>query len=212
MGDALHCFEYGELSSALIRRSEADVRRLLGQSSDYIYERGHQGQTPLHISAGWPQGLNILFELAGDLCRSIINTVESTGIAPINCAIHLHQTESIIILLKHGAAIDLEDTSVYFPTNRDGETDPQTKEVCDLLAATLANRRKELLQYALMQLAESDVVRFDLRDISMLQHNAFEVVETMKSKGIQLPVMCGSVRQGLASMLLIRIGMDTHLC
>ncbi|KAF4809396.1 hypothetical protein CGCTS75_v014768 [Colletotrichum tropicale] len=195
-GDVLHCFDYGNLSSALIRGSETDVRRLLGQSTDYILEKGHQGQTPLHISAGWPLGLNILFELAGDACRSIINVVESTGIAPIDCAIHLHQAESIVILLKNNAAIDLEDPSVYLPTVWNGHARRQTKEVCDLLAVTLADRRKRLLHFALDQLPKSELVRLDLWNISMLQCNAFEVVQAMKSNGIQPLAVCGKVQRG----------------
>ncbi|KAL3304133.1 Ankyrin repeat protein [Colletotrichum asianum] len=195
LGDTLHCFDYGELSSALIRRSEADVRRLLSQSRDHVLERGHHRHTPLHLSVCWPLGLRILFELANDTCVSIIDATDSAGLTPLKYAINWSQFESVAILLEHNSAINLEDISSYAPRFVK-RTKPEDKKICDLLAATLVARRTDMLQYALKHLPESEVAGFDLRKMSFLKENAYEVGQSLKSKTACLPASFKDVGPG----------------
>ncbi|KAF4814479.1 hypothetical protein CGCSCA5_v007872 [Colletotrichum siamense] len=210
LGDIWEGFEYGELSSALIRRSKSDVRRLLGQSVEYIFERGHGQQTPLHVATWWPQGLEILFELANEACVSILHATDDLGLTPLQYAISWPQPKSVALLLKENATLDFEDSSAYSPGNFAGDLRQHNKEVCRLLVAALLDRRTKMLQYALEHLPESEVVRFDLRNRSFLNGIAFEVGESIKLHTTRLPEIFKDVRPGLASMTSIRVGMDAR--
>ncbi|KAH0430481.1 hypothetical protein CcaCcLH18_07758 [Colletotrichum camelliae] len=196
LGDALHCFDYGELSSALIRRSEVDVRQLLGQSLEYMFERGHHKQTPLHISVYWPQGLAILLELAKDACASVIDATDSAGHTPLHYAIYWANAESVTLLLEQNATIDLENTSVYVPFLDVEHARARRKETYHLLTRVLVDRRTEMLRYALEHLPESELVRLNLRNMTFLKDTAFEVVESLKLNLVRLPAIFENVRPG----------------
>lgn len=189
-------FDYGELSSALIRRSEGDVRRLLGHSMEYIFEKGHHGQTPLHVSAYWPRGLAILFELANDACTSIIDATDSAGYTPLQFAIKWPNVESVAFLMKQNATIDLENMSVFIPQIDINHARPQWKGVCGLLTMALVPRRTEMLHYALENLPESEVVRLNLRNMKYLKDVAFEVRKSFKLYFGQPPAIFENVRPG----------------
>ncbi|KAF5497017.1 hypothetical protein CGCS363_v008060 [Colletotrichum siamense] len=196
LGGALHCFDYGELSSALIRRSEVEVRQLLGQSSEYMFERGHHEQTPLHISVYWPQGLAILFELAKDACASLIDATDSAGHTPLQYAIYWANTESVALFLEQNATVNLEDTSVYVPFLDVERTRERRKGTYDLLTRVLVDRRTEMLRHALEHLPESELIRLDLRNMTFLKDTAFEVVESFKLNLVRTPAIFENVRPG----------------
>ncbi|KAF3808403.1 hypothetical protein GCG54_00013042 [Colletotrichum gloeosporioides] len=189
-------FDYGELSSALIRRSEADVRRLLSQSRDHVLERGHHRHTPLHLSVCWPLGLRILFELANDTCVSIIDATDSAGHTPLQHAIYWANAESVALLLEQNATVSLEDTSVYVPFLDVERTRSKRRETYDLLTRVLVDRRTEMLRYALEHLPESELVRLNLRNMTFLRDTAFEVVGSFKRNLVRPPAIFKNIRPG----------------
>lgn len=180
----------------MIQRSEANVRHLLGQSAEYIFEKGHGQQTPLHVATWWPPGLEILFELANEACVSILDATDNLGLTPLQYAISWPQPKSVALLLKENATLDFEDSSAYSPGNFAGDLGQHNKEVCRLLVAALLDRRTKMLQYALEHLPESEVVRFDLRNTSFLNGIAFEVGESIKLHTTRLPEIFKDVRPG----------------
>ncbi|UQC84391.1 uncharacterized protein CLUP02_09888 [Colletotrichum lupini] len=107
-------FDYGALSSALFEKSEPALRRILMASSSIMIERCHNDQTPLHVAAYWPRGLQLLFELAGDACRQIIDLEDASQLTAIHSAVLLHQVDSVKLLLEQGASIDLENSAIFF--------------------------------------------------------------------------------------------------
>lgn len=179
----------------MIQKSESTIRRLLRASPDLVYETNELHQTPLHVSVYWPQGLKLLLQLATRQCQSIIDAEDSNGLTPIHYAIALQQSESVSVLLKEGSGLDLENTWNYFPREQPNNR-RLDRRVFDILCGELACQRRAMLLYALDQLPEAEIKRFDLRSTTMLQENAYQVVMSMKSHGVTIPVAYERVRPG----------------
>jgi len=65
--------ECGPLSQAIIRRDEAEMLRILDENPSAVQERNIKDQSPLHISATWPCGIQILLEHGG---RQLVNQAD----------------------------------------------------------------------------------------------------------------------------------------
>ncbi|KAF4886425.1 hypothetical protein CGCF415_v002540 [Colletotrichum fructicola] len=102
------------------------------------------------------------------------------------------------MLLEKNATADLEDMSTYttYDEASYGHYKLHDKEVCKVLVAALVDRRTKMLQYALEHLPESEVARFDLRNMSFLKETAFEVGESLKSCTAWVPADFVKVRPG----------------
>ncbi|KAJ0167662.1 hypothetical protein CTA2_1277 [Colletotrichum tanaceti] len=192
--DSINSFDYGALFQALIQKSEADVRRLLLSSTDLMFERGHDNQTPLHVAVCWPNGLRLLFELVGLACDSIIDVRDSNGYSAIEFAIFLHQTESVRILLDHSAAVDLEDTTLFGHDQMINRTD--LRDLFDVLGSELGCRRKQLLSLALEHLPDTSISKLGLRSVSMIQNNTTEVINHLKLQLVEIPQFYQGARPG----------------
>ncbi|KAL0932910.1 uncharacterized protein CTRU02_211873 [Colletotrichum truncatum] len=161
-----------------------------------MFETGRYGQTPLHVAIFWPRGLELLFELAEDACHDIIDALDSTETSAITYAITLQQAESVTILLKKHATIDLENTACFFGHKFSNYLNAQSREVCEVLSKELAKRRTEMLHYALEHLPEKQATRLGLANMAMLQENAFDVVTELKNYGVPIPRQYKLIRRG----------------
>lgn len=163
---------------------------------EYVFEKGHHEQTPLHVSVFWPAGLTVLFEMANEACASIIDEKDASGLTVLQCAICWPQVESVAFLMKQNATIHLEIPSTYVPYRTFDRTGIQHREVSNLLAAILVGHRTEMLQFAVENLPESEVVRLGLQNMTFLKDTAFEVVESLKSLAVRLPELYAHVAPG----------------
>ncbi|WQF89797.1 Putative ankyrin repeat-containing domain superfamily [Colletotrichum destructivum] len=192
--DSVDAFEYGALFQALIQKSESDVRRLLLSSTDLVFERGHDNQTPLHVAVCWPRGLRLLFELVGLACDSIIDVPDSYGHSAIEFAIFLNQAESVRILLDHSAAVGLEDASLFIHSWMIDRI--ELRDVFGVLSNELGCRRKQLLSIALEHLPDTSISKLGLRSVSVIQNNAAEVINHLKLQLVDIPQFYQGARPG----------------
>ncbi|KAK1468233.1 hypothetical protein CTAM01_16915 [Colletotrichum tamarilloi] len=189
-------FDYGALSSALFQKSEPALRRILMASSSIMIERCHNDQTPLHVAAYWPRGLQLLFELAGDACRQIIDLEDASQLTAIHSAVLLHQVDSVKLLLEQGASIDLENSATFFGHPYTLDADYQSQEIIDLLCDELAVRRREMLRFARKTLTVQELFALGTTKQTMLQTNAFEVLQALQARNIDIPSIFQRVRPG----------------
>ncbi|EQB53193.1 hypothetical protein CGLO_07114 [Colletotrichum gloeosporioides Cg-14] len=125
--------------------------------------------------------------MANEACASIIDAKDASGLTALQCAIYWPQVESVAFLMKQNATIHLEVPSTYVPYRTFDRTGIQHREVSNLLAAILVGHRTEMLQFAVENLPESEVVRLGLQNMTFLKETAFEVVESLKSLAVRLP-------------------------
>ncbi|KAK1529569.1 hypothetical protein CPAR01_11881, partial [Colletotrichum paranaense] len=189
-------FDYGALSSALFQKSEPALRRILMASSSIMIERCDNDQTPLHVAAYWPRGLQLLFELAGDACRQIIDLEDASQLTAIHSAVLLHQVDSVKLLLEQGASIDLENSATFFGHPYTLDADYQSQEIIDLLCDELAVRRREMLRFARKTLTVQELFALGTTKQTMLQANAFEVLQALQARNIDIPSIFQRVRPG----------------
>ncbi|KAH7008767.1 hypothetical protein EDB80DRAFT_872565 [Ilyonectria destructans] len=190
------CLEYGRLSRAILEESEPDVRRILCTSGFPTLEKGPGGETPLHLAVSWARGVEILLELGGETCQSLVDAEDSRGDTPINYAIRLGQAESIRLFLAANARIDLENTQTLEELGLFQYRRPQSDEVIYLLGQELANRRKELVSFSLRWLSGDEALRFGLLGHQVLQEEASSVVQALQECLIPIPWQFQGIRPG----------------
>lgn len=74
--------------------------KVLTANPDGIAERNELGQSPLHLSAGWPSGIRILLEAAADTNRR-----DKAGLLPISYACKYDCLESVQLLISADSPI-----------------------------------------------------------------------------------------------------------
>jgi len=189
--------DHGALLRALVRKSETTVRQLLCSSKNLVSEKGRRGETPLHVATTWPKGLELLLELGGDVARSLIDMADLDGYTPLDYACLLDQPGSANILLGAGGSIDLENLAMLeISPEAPLYSEPLSDDIVILFAEELAKRRKLLLHLALTHLRENEIAAFNLREQSLLQEHAFDVIQLLRRQHIDIPRCFRTVRRG----------------
>ncbi|KAL5315856.1 hypothetical protein ACEPPN_016729 [Leptodophora sp. 'Broadleaf-Isolate-01'] len=146
--DITEVFRCGALCQAVLHRSEERVKTLLVKYPEACkLERTVLGQTPLHAAIRWPSGLRILLEAFPDM----IEIPDNSGALPLTYACYLQCEESFAILLNADSPLDSglfsgDSHALYAAIQMPS---PSIKQ---LIIATLANRRRRLLDLALTSL------------------------------------------------------------
>ncbi|KAI2469988.1 hypothetical protein F4781DRAFT_392493 [Annulohypoxylon bovei var. microspora] len=183
----------------ILLRSEDDVTRLLRANNSLLYERTENGQTPLHLAANWPKGLEILFNFGGDAIQSIINHLDDFKRTVLDYAISLRNVESVRILLYMDACIYPD---IFWRNSRKNIHDNPTgvMEISSLIVKALARQRTNLLQLALLNLSSKVIEDFGLEEGNLIDDKAFDVVKALGQQGVIVPSVyeslssnCGSV-------------------
>lgn len=185
---------YGDLSQAILRESEPDVRRLLSTTKSVLLERARGGESPLHLSVPWPRGIKLLLELGGDAIRDGINVEDVHGATPLDYALRLELNESVQLLLNANAWINLEDAD-NIRINRRWRT-PHSNDTVSFLCQLLASRRKELSSIALEWVTNEEATSFNLRRHHLLQEEAFNVARALQKRHIDIPDYFQNIRPG----------------
>lgn len=107
--------------------------RILHTSNLPILEKAVAGETPLHLSASWPNGIHLLLELGGETTRTVIDAEDSHDDAPIHYALRLGQLKSVQLLLDAGSKISLENTRNTEESESLGYPTAQSDQVICLL-------------------------------------------------------------------------------
>ncbi|KAI6083837.1 hypothetical protein F4821DRAFT_183032 [Hypoxylon rubiginosum] len=180
-----------ELCYAVLHRNEHDVERLLSSGHSVLTERSTAETTMLHLSANWPRGLAILIEHAGKEIESIINITSNYYLAALEYAIMLENANSVELLLDAGARF-----TSYICEFLPHITNRRTTRIAYTIGKSLAQRRRDLLQLALLNLPSEKVTRLGLREEILLDDKAVDVVKALKQQGVLLPAIYDDIEPG----------------
>ncbi|KAI1410272.1 hypothetical protein F5Y13DRAFT_192459 [Hypoxylon sp. FL1857] len=189
--DLYECF-ITEFSIQVLSRSESDVIRSLNTDPSLLWERTPGAQTPFHLAANWPRGLEILIEFAGDATEAIMHTSDNGGKTPLEFAIELEEPHSVKILLDAGMKFGFKQ---FWPIQvlRDSA---QADEIKSIVIGTLATRRRNLWQLALINLPPKIIENFGVEEDALLDTNAFDVLQALRREHILLPTIYDDCRPG----------------
>lgn len=161
-----------------------------------LQERGPWGQTALHVSTFWPQGMHLIFELAGESVEDVINIEDDDGKTALDYAVNLREFDSVIILVIHGnVEMDIEDASNLFKL----QDSRPSQETLDFFAHLLVDGRRHLYHLA------APILRFKKRQKRrtpsfnldpILQESAFIVVKLLAAMGFGIPIGFRHVQPG----------------
>ena len=84
----------------MLRRSESELREVLQYSHHLIDEPNARELRPLHLSVGWPVGVEILLNYGAN-----VNVIDEQGYYPIDHAIQSVYQESVALLGKADCAL-----------------------------------------------------------------------------------------------------------
>lgn len=173
--------------SALLQRNQERVEVILFDNPKSLLETGSGGETPFHVSVSWPRGVELLIQHGTKSLRSIIDQTDVNSKTPLQYAVFLRKLETIKILLDSGATIDFDNVAMF--DRRPGPIIDYSVdlEIQLLLAKGLADRSKELLEFALEHLTERSVREFRLRDKVLLEDNVSEIMHALEEQCITIP-------------------------
>lgn len=184
-----------ELPRALLENWETQVCDILSRSDakGYLMTKGKLGETPLHVSTCWPRGMELLLQLGGDTVAGIIDAEDDNGCTALDYALKLNEPECVSMLLDSSAGIDLEviqNIAKWEMTSRQVAVTP-------ILAQALARRREKLLCLVNEHIRE----RMNLHNLNtkkeiLVQEDAFELVQALRKKGVNLPKQLRTVQPG----------------
>lgn len=184
-----------ELPRALLEKWEAQVCDILSRSDaeNHLMTRGKLGETPLHVSTCWPRGMELLLQLGGDTVAGIVDAEDDNGSTALDYALKLNEPECVRMLLDSSAEIDLE----MIQNIAKWEMTQRQVAVTPILAQALSRRREKLL----CLVNEHIRGHINLHDSSiekeiLVQEDAFELVQALREKGVNLPGGLQTVQPG----------------
>ena len=172
---------------ALIRRSEKDVRRILANVPSALTERNVVGQTPLHISYGWPLGMKLLLDAGA---QDIIDCMDNFEAPAFVYASEFHCLESLELLLEAECS--------FFPlySSREQSRDSfgfdfalhlGSQDIGKRLVQSLTDRRERLKALALENLPFKEAVKFNLCSNTILDEKSYDVYAALQASAVNVP-------------------------
>ncbi|KAH7129067.1 hypothetical protein EDB81DRAFT_808661 [Dactylonectria macrodidyma] len=225
----IHELDLTPLITAILLKSETDVRTILDNSSTRIFER-YCGLTVLQLSSSWPIGLSLLISAGAS---TLIDEVPGHTYSALELALNFCCEEAVQILLDHGAIWDI------FQANRVCGT---SLECYRRLAANLVERRTMVYTIAKQTLAADDLSQLRILDGGFPDADTLFITQKLQTESVKIPksltvpeyyegvYLCGSLDigrfpiffdsgfsniherniQGLLPLNIARIG--TYLC
>ena len=181
---------YGPLSAAIVHRSESDAKRILQDSPHSILERNSRGQTPLHLSCSWPNGITLLFHYGA---LELIDREDNKGSLPLaySCACEcseaarlILEADSALLSLQHAeSGGPLEDFDGRLPLFGDQSTDAIRSHVF----TALVDRRRRLRSLAITQLCHEELEDLGVTDDRLLDEKASSVYKALERRNVVIP-------------------------
>lgn len=161
-----------------------------------LQERGPWDQTALHVSTFWPQGMQLILELAGESLENVIGMKDDDGKTALDYAVNLGEIDSVKMLVTAGnAEIDIE-----WPYNLFKLQDSRpSKETLDFFACILADRRRQLYRLAAPILGSENQQQQRTSSVNMdtiIQESAFRVIRQLEALGVDIPRIFHHVQPG----------------
>lgn len=143
------------------------------------------------MASGWPKGLSILLESAGEEIQSIINIKDRFEYSALEYAVRLMEPDSVRLLLDAGA--DITGSIFLFLGLETGTT--RGKMIAHMIIESLALQRRELLKLALRYLSSEAIERFGLKE-NLLDNEVFDVVEILRQQQAPIPAIYNNILAG----------------
>ena len=174
--------ECGPLSSAVLRKSEQDVVRILRAKPSSIQELTRRGQTPMHLACSWPRGIQLLLDAGASY---LVHQVDLCGGLPITYSIKPFCLNAIQLLLDAGSALSSPGWMV------NSEEVLQILQYVDtkpnFLLTTLQERRRKLLELAKLTLPAEAWADLDVPTDRLLDGRAAEIQRILIDADIEIP-------------------------
>ena len=188
--------ECNEISLAVVRKSEVNLRRALTRSPRAINETNTMGQTALHLAVDWPAGMHTLLEAGADIdCkdyymmspldyavrRSLIEPIRMIGNA--DCSLFgLYGSSQHLVL----------DGAVYREQRGQLKKTPNAaaQGAVDLLVDLLIDRRQRLCDMAISTLPASDLAHFfphENHNSYLVDEHASQLLSALLYHGVPVP-------------------------
>ncbi|KAI9645235.1 hypothetical protein NHQ30_005969 [Ciborinia camelliae] len=178
-----HC---GILSEAILQKSESLVRHILDTSPENLYEKNDLGQTPLHLSAGWPVGISTLLDAGGNY---LIGEEDAFGVLPIAYACNWKCLPAVQLLLDADSPLYSSKSAYRSNVNHVllNAILNSSKEIVQSITFALAARRKRLYELASRSLPQSAENILSIADDQVLDLNAYSVCKSLKILEVPVP-------------------------
>lgn len=135
------------------------------------------------------------------MARSKFEYVNDRGDTALSLAISLRVVDSIRLLVNSGAKLGrtyLEHGKMRF-FSQGSNSDTITKKIICILVRVFAQRRKELLSFALRHLPMNHITSLQLQDKKILDHEAQWVLKLLKLYNIHFPSYLGDSESDLSN-------------
>ena len=167
------------------------MRQVLRTSPRSIYERCVEGQSPLHLSANWPEGIQILLSHGGE---ELINEPDVDGLLPLAYSCAWKCVKSVKLLLNADSALysEGEEHTSYFSNFHDILEDAMMTckdEIITLLVDALVDRRRRLYSLAMAKLGRKALVDLRIDGDRVLDEKAFELRDALQHANVHIPII-----------------------
>lgn len=169
----------------MLRRSEPELRKVLQCSHHLIDEPNALGLRPLHLSASWPCGIEILLG-----CGADIYVKDECGYYPVDHAISLACPESLALFAKtedswnRGGTLSL---AFSFAATLGGDQAIRVG-IAKAVIKMAANQRRKLQALISEYLPESPICTHLSCGDQLLDVHAFDAVAALKQHGVFIPI------------------------
>ena len=199
-----------DISLAVVKKSESDLRRALSISPQDIDATNKFGQTALHLSIDWPDGMDILLEAGADP-----ECVDQAGSVPLQYAVKRLLVDPIRKLGKAKCSLRQKERISAYETSQEKKVkgliiepvdhqwgflwepgkhldEPESAAVLvfDTLLDLLVNWRKELCDRARQTIPLPEIARYlphSCGGTHVIDETASRLAFEIESRGIYLP-------------------------
>ena len=180
---------YGPLSVAIVHRSESDIKRILQNSRQTIYEQNSRGQTPLHLSCNWPKGIILLFHYGA---LELVDREDNRGSLPLEYSYESRCAEAVQLILEADSALlSLQQAESEGLEHFDDKLwvygEQATDEISSHVQNALVDRRRRLMSLAITQLCHKDLEELGVTDDRLLDEKAFNVYKALERRNVVIP-------------------------
>lgn len=181
---------YGPLSAAIVHRSESDIKRILQNSRQSIYEQNSRGQTPLHLSCSWPKGIILLFHYGA---LELVDRGDNQGSLPLAYSCASKCSEAVRLILDADSAllslqyVELVDPLGYYYDRLWVFGEQGADEINSHVQNALVDRRRRLMTLAITKLCSEDLEESGVTDDRLLDEKALNVCKALERRNVVIP-------------------------
>ncbi|KAI9793626.1 MAG: hypothetical protein M1833_000712 [Piccolia ochrophora] len=173
---------HGGIAAELLERDEHKVKNILTHAPKAITEQNNLGQSPLHCSASWPVGIEMLVEAGAN-----VNAEDAGGCLPIEYACFAACSEAVRIFLHADCnltCMDKDDSVLAVAADFDNA------DVLDLLITAMQSRFQRFVEFVQDNLPSAGLAMLEQQSFSKYLINdsyATAVIDQLQRRQVALP-------------------------